>query len=448
MGAFLESMDGALQESRDNKRYRYVNKKQTTLKTVMGEVTFSRVCYKVRGSEASGHVYLLDEAVGLAGRKGFVSENLAQKIVNECLDKSYRKAAASVSTMTGQTISHAGAWGVLQRVGRQVEGKEERLVELNKAGVLRGEIENKVLFEEMDGVYLSMQGKDRPEKMGKRELKVATCYSGWEETAKGRYETVGKVAYAGFESAEEFHHKREAVTAFHYNVDEIEVRVLNGDGASWIKSSEEDVIQQLDPFHRSQAVMRYISDAEDRKTLQRVIGEKNVDNILLCVEALCNSVTEEKEVAKRKKLLTYFSENKEHLLNWKERGQELPPPPEGVVYRLLGTQEHSNCDIIAQRMKHRKASWSIRGGGHMAKLLCWRASTGLDVFFTEPEEAPLAEEKQSPLSSAKAPQRDGKGGVGSIPRVGWPFAEAAVTAGRKAVQRILEYRPFTHLPLR
>ena len=36
--------------------------------------------------------------------------------------------------------------------------------------------------------------------------------------------------------------------------------------------------------------------------------------------------------------------------------------------------EHNICDILAQRMKRRKMSWSIRGANNLAKILAEKAS--------------------------------------------------------------------------
>lgn len=52
----------------------------------------------------------------------------------------------------------------------------------------------------------------------------------------------------------------------------------------------------------------------------------------------------------------------------------LPEPPEGLTYRHLGTMEHNICDILAQRMKGRKMSWSVSGAQNLAKILAEKAS--------------------------------------------------------------------------
>ena len=58
-----------------------------------------------------------------------------------------------------------------------------------------------VLFEETDGVYINIQGKDRLKSGKKLEMKLAVTYEGWKEVSKNRYELFNKIARAGFEEA-------------------------------------------------------------------------------------------------------------------------------------------------------------------------------------------------------------------------------------------------------
>ena len=115
-----------------------------------------------------------------------------------------------------------------------------------------------VLFEEMDGVWLHMQDSNH-KKMKKQELKVFTMYEGWdEEKEKEKRSTlVEKTMLAGMEPSQKFHEKREAMIERKYNVDEIQQRILNGDGGSWIKEPyDPDVIFQLDRYHIYQEILR------------------------------------------------------------------------------------------------------------------------------------------------------------------------------------------------
>ena len=71
----------------------------------------------------------------------------------------------------------------------------------------------------------------------------------------------------------------EATIAEKYNVDEIETRVLNGDGANWIKATcqNQDIHFQLDPFHISQAILRKVKDKKSQKQLIKLFRVGKVD---------------------------------------------------------------------------------------------------------------------------------------------------------------------------
>jgi hypothetical protein len=76
----FEALDKRLMEERDKKIYRHKGLKETTIKTLMGEVKFSRAIYKVEDTEDTGpkYVHLLDEALGL-DTIGLISTNLAKR---------------------------------------------------------------------------------------------------------------------------------------------------------------------------------------------------------------------------------------------------------------------------------------------------------------------------------------------------------------------------------
>lgn len=68
-------------ESRDKKKYRNKGLRQTTAKTVYGEVTYQRAVYEVIEEDGTRHfVYLLDETLDLAN-VGLISTNMAELLV-------------------------------------------------------------------------------------------------------------------------------------------------------------------------------------------------------------------------------------------------------------------------------------------------------------------------------------------------------------------------------
>ena len=157
---FLERYDRLLMEGRDRKKYRNKGVRQTTVKTVYGEVTYRRTVYETVEEDGTRRfVYLLDETLELAN-VGLISSNMAELLVKGITELSYRECAAKVSEMTGQTISAMGVWNVIQALGEQVCEEEKELTEEYKKGHIKGEKESPVLFEEADGVYIRLQGKE------------------------------------------------------------------------------------------------------------------------------------------------------------------------------------------------------------------------------------------------------------------------------------------------
>lgn len=72
---------------------------------------------------------------------------------------------------------------------------------------------------------------------------------------------------------DEYYCKREACIRKKYNADEIEQRILNGDGGNWIHEPyDPDTIFQLDRYHIYQEILRKISNKEAQKEVSVIIG--------------------------------------------------------------------------------------------------------------------------------------------------------------------------------
>lgn len=76
----LESYDDELAQERNKKLHRDKGRRDTSIKTVYGEVTYFRQVYQTVNKEGQkAYVYLLDEAMYL-DKIGLISTNLAEKI--------------------------------------------------------------------------------------------------------------------------------------------------------------------------------------------------------------------------------------------------------------------------------------------------------------------------------------------------------------------------------
>jgi hypothetical protein len=385
-----------------------------------------------------GQAYLLDEAMGISGG-GHFSELLRDLIVQACCDGAYRSAARTVSDMTGQAISHTAAWNVVQSVGGRLDDYEKQAAVLAADSAGKGTIETPILFEEQDGISLCLQGKDRKGHGGSKEMKLAIAYDGAEKKGKNRYVLTNKVACASFGGVEEFVKRKEGVIAEAYNVDEIAMRFLNGDGASWIKRSkaDENVHMQLSQFHRNRAVMRQVSDPGAREMITEIMYSKDIDLLLHVIEVEALSTDDDEERKKLSELLRYFANNKEGLVPCHRRGLDIPKPPEGKLYRRMGAMESNIFTIIGNRMKGRRANWSIKGGENLARLLCLKHTGRLIGVLNNlgacilPER--YAEEITLGYSAAKVPQHEGKGYNG--------FHHAFIPSSQKWLKDIAKIKP-------
>lgn len=458
----LMSLDKELMKKRDKKAYRHKGKKKTCIKTLLGPVEFEKIIYEHENVDGQKeYVFLLDRYLKLE-TIGFMSPNLVEKVVENASNVSYRKAAENVTELTGQDISHGAVWNIVQELGRRISKSEKEKVAEYKAGELHGQKEVKVLFEEADGLWLSMQGKDRPKqgKGRKKEIKLAVTYEGWERrnSKEEAYEVRNKRVTAGFMGAEEFKDLRDARISEEYNLEKLEYRIVNGDGASWIKNGldQEGCIFQLDPFHISKAVLRQVYDKKEAGKLLRMLKAGQITEAFKRINELkyeCGG--EADKVKKLVELEEYLSNNREGLLPYKMReGINLPEPPEGLQYRSLGTMEHNIFDVLGHRMKGRKMSWSIKGADNLSKILASKASGELyetiSAMLTPVISERLTERFNEVIKRVaekiERPSKDKK--QYAIHHASIPFTGCALTEGRKAIRNIFNEKTATELVYR
>lgn len=412
----LESLDAQLAESRDKKTYRNKGKRTTTIKTRYGEVTYRRNVYEYADEDGKHCKYLLDDELEI-NNTGLISPDLVSLILEEALKKSFRQTATSINEMTGIRISPMTAWHIVQKLGEKAVENDRKLCEANKAGLLRGEVETPILFEEADGTFISMQGESRKgTATGKREVKISATYTGWKLDGGKRHALQNRLVTAGICSAKEFEEQRQARMASTYDMDGVECRIFNSDGGGWLKRLRtDDVIFQLDQFHIHKAVKEQIKNRDAVREIEGLLKEQKTDELFRFLELYANSVESEEEYEGAVKLYEYLYNNRDGLVPYDLRGLELPEPREGEFYRRLGTMEGHVRNIIGCRMKRNQSSWSLRGADHMCRLLAMHSSGTLSELMTcggaSFEDLKVVEEdgEIEITSAAKVPKSVGKG---------------------------------------
>ncbi len=436
---WLQELDCELMKSRDKELFRHKGHRKTCIKTLMGEVEYSRAVYQVMDNECEKKfVYLLDEYIGFENI-GFVSANLVERIADNICETSYAETAKNISSLTGQSISRQGVWNVVQKLGSQIERQEDRYIELNEKHQFQGKKEIPILFEEADGVFVRGQKRYRHKGNNSFEIKVAMAHEGWKETAPKRFELAGKTVVCDIASGTAFNKRKEAVLASKYNLDEISMRIFNSDGGNWIKKLHDynDEVQfQLDSFHIQKAIRSSDVGGDYLKQVTGMLRESEIDEMFEYLDAVANSVETENAEEKVRSLISYLKSNREGLIPYQKRGLDLPELPKGLVYRGMGNGEHNMFLAVAKRMKHRSASWSPQGGLKLCKLICQKISNTLSATienlttFEIPEQ--LKENTLKPLfSAAKVPKKYGKGY--ECKHTSMPFSDCAVSNGRKEI---------------
>ena len=445
----LENADRELMNSRNRQTYRHKGKRKRTIKTVMGEVEYQRNLYEMHLDDGTkAYRYLLDEAMGI-DTIGSISMLLAEKITHRIMHESYRETAKTISTCTGQSISHMGVWNVTNQLGEKIKN------DLRDADQSCFDDQKVVdtLFEEQDGIYVNMQKKDRGKgKRSKRELKVAVCYDGVKTASDKRRSVTGKVAYASFEKSSEFFDSKEIYFNKKYNLDEVQVRLLNGDGASWIKQTKERISSQpdgpaiyyqLDPFHRNKKARECLRDRKDQAVVFNYLKNHQIDDMMLYLNGILLLIEDEKEQEKLGGLIDYFDQNREGLRPWREQVKsDTKSQLKSVKDVPMGTME-ATMGTLAIRMKKRRASWSKRGAENLAQLFCLRMSGTLNRMINRYATMELPEHLCEPvikgLSAAEANRLIGKGydypNQGSL-----ALSKYSLNPGRKAIKDLVSMR--------
>ena len=116
----LENYDDELAKERDTKSYRDKGKRETSIKTVYGEVTYSRRGYRTEQEDGrTDHIYLLDQAMQME-KIGLISPNLAEKIALTVTESPYRFSPDVITDTCCQSTSHWGVRNLIRQLGERI----------------------------------------------------------------------------------------------------------------------------------------------------------------------------------------------------------------------------------------------------------------------------------------------------------------------------------------
>ena len=394
----LESYDKKLMDGRDKKKYRHKGLRETSVNTVMGDVRYKRAMYEINEEGVRKTVYLLDEVLNIS-TEGKVSSNLAQKVIETVpVTDSYRKAEKVIEGTTNTTLSHEKIRNIVVKIGERITNKEKEERKLfDKKQLIAGLKEVTALFEEADGLWINLQGKDRKEKLEKNkkkaerenkefnpkmkiktELKLHVMYEGWKKDDV-RHSLVNKQYIAGIMKPKEIAKLRDARVFTQYDESKIKLRVTNGDGAKWTKGiTAKEGIYQKDQFHIMQEIVRDVPK-EYRNILTELINNKEYNKIQSAIDGLKYELGGEyQQVKKLNKLQSYLSGDLERYQDI----VEVPEAPEGIEYRNMGTQESQIFSKLEKRFCSGRKAFSIHGANALSKVCVLSEKFKIDELET------------------------------------------------------------------
>lgn len=121
-----------------------------------------------------------------------------------------------------------------------------------------------------------------------------------------------------------------------------------------------------------------------------------------------------------------------------DRNIKIPPTrePDVIHHANLGSMDGNVFTIIGNRMKNRRACWSVKGGNNLAALLCRHYT---NAHFNS---KPVSEQDNvfsHVLSAAKVPETEGKG---------YEFSRnISLPQNLKWLKRLSAYEPLSDLSI-
>jgi len=355
LGVCLTAADDLIREhGRSRSEYKVQRKRQRTLISSVGDITFTHTLYK----DTEGHTRcLLDELIRLPDKERFTTMAEA-KILHEAQVHSYQHAAESIKSGS-QTITKATVMNKVHAVEEDLAGIDPKPEEKKQV---------RYLYIEADEDHIHSQKDDEAEHgyIGK----LVYLFEGKEEVCKDRMKLVAPHYFGGLYSGAgrnaELWEEVESYIRDHYDQDYLKCVYVSGDGGGWIKSATSHISHSkfvADRFH----LMKYIYS----------VARCTLDDREATIGRFYKYIYNNKPVAARK-LLTRIQnhcdksdraveECRTFLMNNWDAIQ--------VAFHdkhVLGcsAEGHVSC-IYSERLSSRPMGWSETGSDRMCRLRCF-----------------------------------------------------------------------------
>lgn len=364
MGEVFTKLDKVIKEEKQQEGWTVVRDDNKTVQFTFGNVTFRHTSMKDNKGNCR---HPFDEWLGLRKYQR-LSPLVEVKVAEMASETDYRETARVLREWTAVNISHTTVASIVKRVGQTQSQADEKLVEeLKEAAFLPKGKKVDFLYAEADGVFV--RGTQKKKSI---EVRHAVVYEGWNKNGKRVSLREPKVIMTT-KATEDFWKEVQAFTSHQYSLEDAHI-VSNSDGGAGYTSekfqeafsqSKHPVLNQLDPYHISQALNRSFGGGKSpfKDGVKKALKEHDLANFNLWVDTFESTLEEEKSVEKLKSFQKYIENNWDRIFDWREKVESLPEDA-----RSLGAME-SNQRHVSFRMKKRGMHWSKTGGEGMVKVI-------------------------------------------------------------------------------
>lgn len=364
LGDVFTQLDQVIKIQKQEEGWTVIRADEKTVQFTFGSVTFRHTSMR-DGKGNCRHPF--DKWLGLRKHQRH-SPLVEVKVAEMASETDYREVARVLKEWTAVHLSHTTVGSVVRRVGEaQAQADKEMVSELEEAASLPEGKKVDFLYAEADGVFVR-----GTEKKKSHEVHHAIIHEGWDKNGK-RVSLRNPKVIMTTQATEGFWKEVQAFTAHHYSLEDTQI-VSNSDGGAGytaekfqeaFSQSKYSVLNQLDPYHISQALNRAFGGGKNeyKDGVKKAIKEHHLDNFKLWVDTYESTLEDEKKIEKLEGFCTYITHNWERIFDWREKVEN---PPEDA--RSLGAME-SNQRHISFRMKKRGMHWSKEGAEGMVKII-------------------------------------------------------------------------------
>ncbi len=325
LGEVFSTLDRVVKQKKQEIGWKVKREDWKTIQFTFGAVRFR---HTLMSDEKGDSSYPFDAWMGFRKHQR-LSPLVEVKVAELASESTYRESARILSEWTPVTISHQTVGSIVKRVGEiQAKADEEMVIELDEAASLPEGKKVDYLYAEADGVFVRGTKK-------KKSLEVhhAVIHEGWEKNGK-RISLKDPKVIMTTKSTQDFWSEVQASAAHRYSLESTQV-VTNSDGGlgytaerfqEAFSQSEYSVLNQLDPYHVSQALNRALGGGKSKykDAIKKAMKEHNIDNFTLWLDTYESTLEGKKEIEKVNTFRTYIVNNWDRIFDWREKVENPP----------------------------------------------------------------------------------------------------------------------------